>query len=109
MAEQLQAELSAELNVQRIESLGAAADELVTVSAKANFRALGKRFGQQTPQVAAAIAAADPHLIQQSLALAGRAQVDVDGHQVTIEPDEVLLTETPRTGWAVHHDAGASD
>ncbi len=108
MPGQLQAELSSELNVQRIESLGAAADELVSVSAKANFRALGKRFGQQTPQVAAAIAAADPTLLQQSLALAGRAEVEIDGERVTIEPDEVVLTETPREGWAVHHDAGES-
>ena len=108
MPAELQAELSAELNVQRIEALGSAVDELVSVTAKANFRALGKRFGKQTPEVAAAIAAADPQVLQQSLALAGRAQVDVGGEPVTIEPDEVVLTETPREGWAVHHDAGES-
>ncbi|MCZ3386507.1 MAG: isoleucine--tRNA ligase [Actinomycetia bacterium] len=107
LSDELQSELSAELNVQRIEALGAA-DELVSVSVKANFRALGKRFGQRTPEVAAAIAAADARLLQQSLALAGRAEVVVDGAPVTIEPGEVVLTETPREGWAVHHDAGES-
>jgi isoleucyl-tRNA synthetase len=106
--EQLREELSAELNVQRVESLGSATDELVSVTAKANFRALGRRFGQQTPKVAAAITASDPHLLQQSLALAGRAEVEVDGERVTVEPDEVILTETPREGWAVQHDAGES-
>ena len=35
------------------------AGELVDVSAKGNFRALGKRFGKRTPAVAAAVAAAD--------------------------------------------------
>ncbi len=105
---ELAAELSAELNVQRIEALGDAEDELVSVTAKANFRALGKRFGQQTPAVAAAIATADPHDLQQALTLSGRAEVVVDNQPVVIEPDEVVLTETPREGWAVHHDAGES-
>ena len=27
---------------------------------------------------------------------------------MTIEPDEVVITETPREGWAVHHDGGES-
>ena len=108
LPQELRDELAAELNVQRIEPIGAAGDDMVEVSAKANFRALGKRFGKQTPGVAAAIAAADPHLLQQSLLLAGRAQVVVDGETVTIEPDEVVVTETPREGWAVHHEAGES-
>jgi isoleucyl-tRNA synthetase len=105
---ELATELATELNVQQVESLGSAGDELVSVSAKPNFRALGKRFGQRTPVVAAAITAADPHLLQQSLALAGRAEIDVDGEVVTVEPDEVVLTETPREGWVVQHDAGES-
>ena len=105
---ELAAELSAELNVQRIESLGDAEGELVSVTAKANFRALGKRFGKQTPSVAAAIAAADPHALQEALASSGHAEVVVDNQRVAIEPDEVVLTETPREGWAVHHEAGES-
>ena len=40
--------------------------------------------------------------------MAGRAEVSVDGQPVTIEPDDVVITETPREGWAVHHDAGES-
>ncbi len=104
----LAAELSAELNVLQIEPLGAAEDELVSVTAKANYRALGKRFGKQTPAVAAAVASADPHALQAALSLTGRAEVVVDGDPVIIEPDEVVLTETPREGWAVHHDAGES-
>jgi isoleucyl-tRNA synthetase len=48
----LQALVSAELNVVTLEPL---AGDLVDVTAKANYRALGKRFGQRTPDVAAAI------------------------------------------------------
>jgi isoleucyl-tRNA synthetase len=105
---ELAAELSAELNVLQVEPLGTVEDELVSVTAKANFRALGKRFGKQTPAVAAAVAAADPHVLQRALSLTGEAELVVDGEQVTIAPDEVVLTETPREGWVVHHDAGES-
>jgi isoleucyl-tRNA synthetase len=108
LPQELRDELAAELNVQQIEPIEAAGEDMVNVTAKANFRALGKRFGKQTPAVAAAIAATDPHLLQQSLLLAGRAQVAVDGDSVMIEPDEVVVTETPREGWAVHHEAGES-
>lgn len=51
-------EIEAELNIQAIESFRDAGD-LVDHSAKGNFRALGRRFGKQTPLVANAIAAAD--------------------------------------------------
>jgi isoleucyl-tRNA synthetase len=108
LPQQLRDELADELNVQHIELLGAAGDEPVDVTAKANFRSLGKRFGQQTPAVAQAISAADPALLQQSLLLAGRAEVTVGDDVVTIEPDEVVITETPREGWAVHHEGGES-
>jgi isoleucyl-tRNA synthetase len=108
LPQELRDELASELNVQQIDLLGAAGDEPVDVSAKANFRALGKRFGQQTPAIAEAIASADAVLLQQSILMAGRAEVTVGEDRVTIEPDEVVITETPREGWAVHHDGGES-
>ena len=57
--EELRREVADELNVGLLEPLSAAGADLVDFSAKGNFRALGKRFGKQTPVVAAAIAAAD--------------------------------------------------
>ncbi|HVQ19126.1 MAG TPA: DUF5915 domain-containing protein, partial [Actinomycetes bacterium] len=108
LPDELRRELAAELNVQQIQPLDSAGDELVDVTAKANFRALGKRFGKGTPAVASAIAQADPQLLQQMMQLAGRAEVIVDGETVTVEPAEVIVTETPREGWAVHHDGGES-
>jgi len=79
--------------------------ELVDITAKANFRALGARFGKQTPRVANAIAAADAATLAGALN-AGSATVDVDGESIALSPDEVLLTEAPRAGWAVASDAG---
>ena len=48
--------LGAELNIKRIE-LASSGDSLVTLEAKANFRALGKKFGKKTPLAAQAVTA----------------------------------------------------
>jgi isoleucyl-tRNA synthetase len=54
--EELLAILRDELNVKRVEFMHAA-EELVTFTAKPNFKALGARFGKGTPAVAEAIRA----------------------------------------------------
>jgi isoleucyl-tRNA synthetase len=96
----LREHVAEELNVRALDALDAAGD-LVDVTAKANYRALGKRFGQRTPDVAAAIAAADPAMLAAALRTGGTATVDVGGEQVAIGPDDVVVSETPRAGWAV--------
>ncbi len=48
--------LASELNVKRVD-FATSADELVTLQAKPEFRALGKRFGKTTPLAAAATSA----------------------------------------------------
>jgi isoleucyl-tRNA synthetase len=80
-------------------------DELVSHSVKANFRALGKRFGSETQPVAAAIAAADPDWLAGQLRT-GTAEITVGGRDVTLGPDDVIVTQTPRAGWAVASDGG---
>jgi len=100
LPEELRAQVAEELNVLTLESLGEAGGDLVDYSAKANFRALGKRFGKRTPVVAAAIAAADAAALAAALR-SGAASVDVDGEPVSISAEEVVVTETPREGWAV--------
>ncbi len=111
--EQLTAELKAqvaeELNVQSLQSLLASEGDLVDVTVKANFRALGARFGKQTPLVANAIAAADATALSASLRESGRANIFVgELGDVSINADEVVVTETPRQGWAVASESGAS-
>ena len=100
----LRAEVAEELNVASLEGLGDAGGELVDVTAKGNFRSLGKRFGQRTPIVAAAIAATDPVALAASLRSGGSAVVDVEGESIDVTPEDVLLSETPRSGWAVAAD-----
>ncbi|MFV0405697.1 MAG: isoleucine--tRNA ligase [Propioniciclava sp.] len=97
-------EIASELNVERVESFASAGD-LVDHSAKGNFRALGKRFGKDTPQVAAAIAAANATQLAADLAATGEASVDFAGG-TTVSTDEVLITERPREGWSVVNEQG---
>ena len=102
--DELRSEIISELNVGAIESFAAAGD-LVEYTAKGNFRALGKRFGKQTPIVAKAIADADAADLAKQFAADGKARIDVlDGVEVT--PDEVILTERPREGWSVANEQG---
>jgi isoleucyl-tRNA synthetase len=76
---------------------------------KANFRALGQRFGKQTPLVAEAIATADPVALLADLRRTGSAGLHAAGvGDVEITEADVLVTETPREGWAVASEGGES-
>jgi isoleucyl-tRNA synthetase len=105
LGDELRAEIAEELNVGSVDPLSSAGD-LVDHAAKGNFRALGKRFGKQTPGVAAAIAAADAAGLAQALAADGRASVTVDGEGVEVLADEVVVSERPREGWSVVNEQG---
>jgi len=106
LPEQLRAQVADELNVQRLDALATVGADLVDFQVKPNFRALGKRFAKRTPLVAAAITAADPTALTTVLREQGAVTVPVEGESVRVLPDEVLVTEQPRTGWAVASDAG---
>jgi isoleucyl-tRNA synthetase len=98
---ELRAQVTEELNIRSLEAMDPAGGELVDYAAKPNYRALGKRFGPSTPAVAAGIAAADPAGLAAGLATSGTVPVLVDGSPVTVEAGEVIVTQTPRHGWAV--------
>jgi isoleucyl-tRNA synthetase len=102
---ELRAQVAEELNVAAVDLLSAAGGDLVDITAKPNFRALGKRFGGGTKAVAAAITAADAGALAAGLR-DGTATVTVDGSPVTLGAEELVLTESPRTGWSVATEAG---
>ncbi|HEX6486863.1 MAG TPA: isoleucine--tRNA ligase [Nocardioidaceae bacterium] len=106
LSEELRAEVADELNVGALEPLSSAGADLVDHSAKGNFRALGKRFGKQTPHVAQAIAAADAAQLAAALDADGKARVVVDGEEVEVLADEVIVSERPREGWSVVNEQG---
>ncbi|MDQ5972821.1 MAG: isoleucyl-tRNA synthetase [Actinomycetota bacterium] len=109
LPDDLREQVAEELNVGSLESLGDDSAGLVDVSVKANFRSLGKRFGKQTPLVAAAIGAADPVALVTTLRSGSPLVVEAgELGSVSIGDDDVVVTETPREGWAVASDAGES-
>ncbi|WP_127361233.1 isoleucine--tRNA ligase [Actinacidiphila soli] len=107
LGDELRAQIAEELNVAGLASLSEVGGSLVDTTAKANFRALGKRFGKGVQDVAKAIAAADAAALSAALR-DGTASVDVNGEAVALSPDEVIITETPREGWSVASDTGAT-
>ena len=106
LPEGLQAQIRDEVNVLSLESLSGT-DELVDVSLKANFKTLGARYGKSTPDIAAAVAAADANALVEALR-SGSATVTASGVDYEIGPDDVVVTEVPREGWTVASDSGES-
>ena len=107
LSDELKGEVADELNVLSVQPLGDASGELVDVTAKANFRNLAKRLGGKVQDAAKQIAAADPAQLAADLR-AGTASIEIDGAPFALEPDDVIVTETPQEGWAVHTEGGES-
>ena len=101
----LVAEVADELNVAELTEIGAVGSDLVDVTVKVDFRAVGRRLGGQVQAVAKAVAAADPAALTAAYR-AGQASVDVDGVAVPLQDGDLVVTETPREGWTVASGAG---
>ena len=109
LSAQLREQICEELNISTLESLDDGGAGLVDTSVKANFRSLGQRFGKQTPAVADAIAASDPAALLAEVRANGSTTLTVSElGDVSIAEGDVVVTETPREGWAVAADAGES-
>jgi isoleucyl-tRNA synthetase len=101
----LVAEVADELNVSELADLSAVGGDLVDVSVKVDFRAVGRRLGKQVQAVAKAVAAADaPALV--AAYRTGTASVEVDGAAVALQDGDLVVTETPREGWTVASGGG---
>lgn len=97
---EVQSHLLEELNILKFESINQSED-LVDVSVKANFRNLGARFGSQTSQIAKFIA--EELKIEEILELRAKGKIEITtlGQKLTLELADLIITETPRSGWAV--------
>ncbi|HEV2726782.1 MAG TPA: class I tRNA ligase family protein, partial [Solirubrobacterales bacterium] len=97
--------VTAELNVKELDFVSDES-ELVSYSAKPNYRALGPRFGKKMPQVAAAVAALDAAHVAQVLADGGEIGISIEGTDHTLGPDDVTLALQPLEGYEVEAEAG---
>jgi isoleucyl-tRNA synthetase len=97
--------VTAELNVKELDFVSDTS-ELVSYSAKPNYRALGPRFGKKMPQVAAAVEALDAAHVAQVLAEGGEIGISIEGADHTLGPDDVTLALQPLKGYEVEAEAG---
>ncbi len=81
--------VKAELNVKELDFV-AEEGELVSYAVKPNYRALGPRFGNRMPQVAAAVEALDPAHVAEAISAGGEVGINVDGVDHTIEVKPVI-------------------
>ncbi|KAB2342778.1 isoleucine--tRNA ligase [Actinomadura rudentiformis] len=103
---ELRAQISEELNVLAFEELSSIGGDLVEYEVKPNFRELGKRYAKDTPKVAKAVTSADPTWLVTTLRADGTVTLDSEIGAQTLSPDDVIVTERPRSGWAVESAAG---
>jgi isoleucyl-tRNA synthetase len=97
--------VTAELNVKELDFV-TDTSELVSYSAKPNYRALGPRFGKKMPQVAAAVEALDPQHVASVLAEGGEIGIAIDGADHSLGRDDITLALQPLEGYEVEAEAG---
>ena len=103
----LVAEVADELNVvELVELAGAVGGELVDVSLKIDFRAVGPPHGQAGAGRREGGGRRRPGGARPPPTAPATATVEVDGTPVPLEDGDLIVTETPREGWTVASGAG---
>ena len=97
-------QIAEELNVIDLEDIASADGELVDISIKANFRTLGTKFGGAVQEIAKAISAQNP--TELVMALRSRDSAKVGEWEINL--DDLVVTETPKSGWNVASHDGES-
>ena len=103
MLEQLGHLIQEELNVKEVR-FTADEDDLVSVSAKGNFRNLGKRYAKDTPKVAKlceGLTTADIRAIEAGTPWTGET---ADGVACELTIDDIVLQRTEKPGLVVEND-----
>ncbi|MFZ4123864.1 MAG: isoleucine--tRNA ligase [Candidatus Planktophila sp.] len=97
-------QIADELNVADLADIADADGDLVDISIKANFRTLGAKFGGEVQNIAKAIAASNATALVKTLRTKGSAEVGT----WSIDAEDLVITEVPRTGWMVASHEGES-
>ena len=101
---ELQEQIADELNVHRIEDISQVGSDLVTYAVKANFRSLGAKYGAAVQAAAKAIASKEPGELVRAVRSAGTVTVG----EFEVATEDLVITETPKSGWAVASHDGES-
>jgi len=82
------------------------ASELVTYRLLPDNKVLGPRFGRRFPALRAQLAAQEPMAAVKRLRADLPLHLEVEGEEVELAPDEVLVRDEPREGLAVVSERG---
>ena len=108
MDQEIRAHISEELNVLHLDDLAHADGDLVDVSIKANFRTIGAKFGADVQAIAKALLATDHTETVRAIRADGSLTLSYDGKSVTLDLEDLVITETPKSGWSVASHSGES-
>ena len=97
-------QIADELNVIDLADIADADGDLVNISVKANFKSLGAKYGKEVQEIAKAIAATDATALVKTLRASGSTAVAT----WTIELEDLVITEVPKSGWMVASHEGES-
>jgi isoleucyl-tRNA synthetase len=109
MDAEIRAHISDELNVMNMDELSSAGADLVDISIKANFRSIGIRYGADVQAIASAINSADASSLVKALRENAETKLAYgSGQSALITIDDLVVTETPKSGWSVASHSGES-
>ena len=112
MPAEIQSDIADELNILKIADISAAGADLVDISIKANFKSLGAKYGADVQAIAAKISALNAADLVKGLRVTASASVGYEvagtSKSAVIELADLVITETPRSGWSVASHNGES-
>ena len=108
MPDEIRAHISDELNVLLVEDLSNAGGDLVDISIKANFKSLGAKYGADVQAIAKEIAHADAANLVGAIRTSGNYELKYASKVANLEIEDLVITETPKEGWAVATHSGES-
>ena len=106
---EIRSHISDELNVQSLDEISSAGADLVSISAKANFRTIGAKFGGDVQAIAKAISTLDHGSLVAEIRRSGSIEINFEGSSTArIDIEDLVITETPKAGWSVESHNGES-
>jgi isoleucyl-tRNA synthetase len=109
LSEELRNQISDELNVECLADLASAGSGLVDISIKANFRSLGAKYGGDVQAIAKSLSSINPEELVATIRKTGATEISYgDDKKASLNEEDLVITETPRSGWAVATHSGES-
>ena len=101
---EMREQISDELNVIELADIADADGNLVDISIKANFKSLGAKYGKSVQDIAKLLSATEP--AQLVARLRKGESVLIEGFSIELE--DLVITEVPKSGWMVASNDGES-